>query len=156
MGKKVKQSTIKYYLYYWIPPIVWAIIIFGFSANPTGKVGSSYLLDFAVKKIVHIVEYAIFTLLIYRGLIKSEFDKKNSGYWSIFMAFIYGLSDEFHQSFTPGREPTIRDVIFDTLGGSLAIYFIWNILPKLSRFKFIKIILGFIYGDKKKSLSGSK
>ena len=28
----------------------------------------------------------------------------------------YGLSDEFHQSFIPGRSPSLTDIVADTLG----------------------------------------
>jgi VanZ family protein len=120
-------------LTYWLPPILWALLIFTFSSNPTGKVSSNYWFDFVVKKIVHVVEYGIFALFIYRGLLNSGIDKKSSGYWAVFLSFIYGATDEFHQSFTPGREPTIRDIIFDTIGATLAIYFIWKHLHKMPR-----------------------
>jgi VanZ family protein len=35
---------------------------------------------------------------------------------------IYAVSDEFHQSFTPGREPKLRDVLIDTAGSFLGMY----------------------------------
>lgn len=31
--------------------------------------------------------------------------------------FLYACSDEFHQSFVPGRGPSFKDVIIDTCGG---------------------------------------
>ena len=33
----------------------------------------------------------------------------------------YGLSDEFHQRFVPGRFAGVDDLVFDTLGGLLAV-----------------------------------
>ncbi|MCF6323602.1 MAG: VanZ family protein [Gammaproteobacteria bacterium] len=36
---------------------------------------------------------------------------------------IYGVSDEWHQSFTPGRDTSFLDVMLDMLGASLAVYF---------------------------------
>ena len=33
----------------------------------------------------------------------------------------YGMSDEFHQRFVPGRFPGVDDLVFDTLGGLLAV-----------------------------------
>ena len=32
------------------------------------------------------------------------------------LAFLYAITDEFHQRFTPGRTPSIYDVLIDTLG----------------------------------------
>ena len=39
---------------------------------------------------------------------------------SIVLCLVYGLSDEFHQSFIPGRYPSIADVAADVIGASLA------------------------------------
>jgi len=40
---------------------------------------------------------------------------------SILICSIYALSDEFHQSFTPGRSPSVMDVIFDTVYAVIGI-----------------------------------
>jgi VanZ family protein len=34
----------------------------------------------------------------------------------VLWCLIYGLSDEFHQSFIPGRSPSLADIVADTLG----------------------------------------
>jgi VanZ family protein len=114
----------------WFPVFVWALVIFAFSARPTTSVSEIHWKDFIVKKTAHVVEFAILAILIYRALINSGVSKKKAGYYSIFLSVVYGFSDEFHQSFTPGRDPKLRDVIFDTMGAIIAIYSIWNILPK--------------------------
>ncbi len=36
---------------------------------------------------------------------------------------IYGVSDEWHQSFTPGRDTSFLDVMLDMLGAYLAVLF---------------------------------
>ncbi len=36
---------------------------------------------------------------------------------------IYGVTDEWHQSFTPGRDTSFLDVMLDMLGAYLAVYF---------------------------------
>ena len=43
-----------------------------------------------------------------------------AGAWAI--ASAYGASDEWHQSFVPGRKPGVDDWLFDTHSGGLAIY----------------------------------
>lgn len=40
---------------------------------------------------------------------------------AIVLSFLYGLSDEVHQMFTPGRTPDILDVVADTAGASLGV-----------------------------------
>ncbi|MGH8657315.1 MAG: VanZ family protein [Gammaproteobacteria bacterium] len=37
------------------------------------------------------------------------------------VTILYGISDEFHQSFVPGRQPSWYDVLADGLGGLLGV-----------------------------------
>ena len=115
---------------YWLPVILWAVVIFSFSAKPTTRTSEIYWQDFLVKKSAHVFEYGILTILLFRALKKGGIEKKEAGVYSVILAVLYALSDEFHQSFTPGREPTLRDVFFDTTGSFLAVYIIWRYLPK--------------------------
>ena len=121
---------IAHFLNLWLPPVIWAIVIFLLSSRPTRRASQIYWQDFIVKKSAHMIEYAIFASLLYRAISNSGVKKTNAGLFALIIAVLYGGSDEFHQIFTPGREPTVRDVIFDTIGASFAIYTIWNLLPK--------------------------
>ena len=40
---------------------------------------------------------------------------------TVLFCLTYGLSDEFHQRFVPGRFSGVDDLVFDTLGGLLAV-----------------------------------
>lgn len=42
--------------------------------------------------------------------------RKNQIYISTMLGILYAISDEIHQSFTPGRGPKITDVFIDSLG----------------------------------------
>jgi VanZ family protein len=62
--------------------------------------------------------------------------KRTSAVLAVILVFLFGISDEYHQSFTPGREPRFRDVLIDTAGAVLAILALWKLLPRLTgRFK---------------------
>jgi VanZ family protein len=37
------------------------------------------------------------------------------------IAALYGASDEFHQSFVPGRTPDVHDVLADCIGAAAAV-----------------------------------
>ena len=37
----------------------------------------------------------------------------------VFFCMVYGMSDEYHQSFIPGREPSFGDLLADTVGAAL-------------------------------------
>jgi len=118
--------------FYWFPVLLWAFVIFLFSANPTTRASEIHWQDFIVKKTAHIVEYGIFTLLLFRALRGANLNMSKAVVSAIIISIIYGATDEFHQSFTPGREPTLRDVIFDSIGSLLSGYFIFYLLPKMS------------------------
>ncbi len=134
-GSKLKkiapsQKIIKKIVKFWLPVVIWAVVIFLFSARPTPRATRIFWQDFILKKSAHVFEYAVFTTLLYRALKEGGIEKKEAGISSIILAVLYGVSDEIHQFFTPGREPRVRDVVFDTIGAILAIYGIWRYLPK--------------------------
>ena len=118
------------FLILWLPPVVWAGVIFVFSSLSVIKTTEIFWQDFILKKTAHVVEFAIFAVLLFRSLKESGVDRKKAGTGALIIAFLYAITDEIHQSFTPGREPRFRDIIFDTIGATLAVYFIWNLLPK--------------------------
>lgn len=62
-------------------------------------------------KIAHGIAYALLGFLLTRGL-------GNRG-WGIAVAITYGMLDEFHQSFVPGRDAGAADWIADSVGAIL-------------------------------------
>ena len=59
------------------------------------------------------------------GLLATLVVRLGRGPWSAWIALAvvsaYGVSDEWHQSFTPGRSVEFADWLADTLGAALAI-----------------------------------
>ena len=97
-----------------VPSILWMCTIYYFSSNPTDSVQLSSGSRFVFFKTLHLLFYAILFLSYrYAGL---------SSIKSLFFVVLYGISDEYHQSFTPGRSPKATDVLFDTLGGILGLF----------------------------------
>lgn len=134
------QQRARLYLY-WIPPAVWAALIFigstdVLSAGETGSLLEATLnailghplpasqfaaLHFAVRKAGHLIEYAILGWLLFRAIRgnRSGFNIR----WAlaaIIVATLYAASDEWHQSFVPSRTPSAWDVLIDTTGATLA------------------------------------
>ena len=56
---------------------------------------------------------------------------------SLLICFLYACSDEFHQSFSPGRGPQFRDVMIDT-SGALTGILIFSLLSNVVMFIFRK------------------
>lgn len=124
------------FIKYWLPPILWAMAIFTVSSITVGSSSDFYWKDFVIKKTAHVIEYGILATLIYRALINSNVSNKKAMLYSVALAFLYGATDEFHQSFTPGRGPKFTDVLIDTFGASLFIFgIIANIKKMPERFK---------------------
>jgi len=74
-------------------------------------------------KIFHLVEFFILGLLIQFTFFEENiFPRKTI----IFMTLIFGFSiacfDELHQSFVPGRNCSINDLLFDFLGIMLSFF----------------------------------
>jgi len=103
----------------WLPPILMMGLIFlmsSFSSLPGPKV---FWWDFILKKSAHMMEYGLLFYFWQRALNwhKQEGQKR---YWlSFVIVMLYAISDELHQSLTPGRYPRITDVGFDSLGSFL-------------------------------------
>ena len=104
-----------------------AVIFYFSSRQTTGIGGDSYWLRFAILKTFHLIEYAVLFILINFAL--------NSNIYSIISAYLYGISDEIHQSFTPGRTPKFTDTLIDLLGISLGfLIFKFILLPLFQKY----------------------
>lgn len=105
---------------------VWAALIFTASSfpNPPGASGGEWQYDLA-----HTVEYAILAALAFFAL------RAHRTSWPWFavavtawaFAVLYGMSDEFHQSFVPNRDANWLDVGFDSLGAALGMVLVRGI-----------------------------
>jgi len=100
---------------YWLPVIVYAILIFCVSSIPGQKLPNL----FSGQDIFsHIVEYAILALLVNRAVKKYYPGQsyKRRFFWVFIVVIIYAMSDEFHQFFVPQREASLYDVAMDGIG----------------------------------------
>ena len=71
---------------------------------------------------VHFAVYGLLATMIVRAFLAPEGKWSRSAAWvSIALASAYGISDEWHQSFTPGRAVELADWIADTLGATFAV-----------------------------------
>ena len=128
---------------YFIPAIMWMIFIFIMShTNGNDSSNQSNFIDqiilrfinidlntltFVIRKIAHMCEYAILFLLIYYGLHKT-FKYQYYLLISLILTFLYACSDEFHQTFIPGRSGQFKDVLIDTIGMIImfSIIYLWQ------------------------------
>ena len=74
---------------------------------------------FLTRKAGHFTEYAVLAFLTRRAFITSSHEFLQR-YWfqlGLLLVVIYGLLDEFHQSFVPSRTASIYDSAIDVAGG---------------------------------------
>ena len=112
----------KKFFKFWLPVLIWAGIIFWLSSIPNLESGLEQ--DFILRKIVHVLEYAILAFLLIRAI--STQDWKKAIIFSAIIAFLYALSDEYHQSFVFGREGSLWDVGVDSIGIILILILWYN------------------------------
>ena len=101
----------------WLPALAMMALIFGFSSIPSREMPHLGTWDFSVKKFGHSFGYGLLAVAYLRGLE----GKRPWLAWAL--AVLFAASDEFHQSFTPGRNPSPVDVlVFDNLGALIGLW----------------------------------
>ena len=111
----------------WRLVIVWLALIFALSSIPNNFGATEDTLP--VDKVVHVFEFGgLAFLLTWIGLRARE--RAHDGRFAAFvgagavvLALAYGVTDELHQRFVPGRDPSWADFGADALGavtGALA------------------------------------
>lgn len=95
--------------------------IFYWSSRSTTGIGGSGVERFILFKTLHLIEYAILGFLVIYPL--------SSIIPSTLISYLYAITDEIHQSFTPGRGPKFTDTLID-LGGILIGILIFKYIKK--------------------------
>ena len=96
----------------WLPVVAWAALIFTFSAIPDLSTGLGGW-DLVLRKIAHALEYAVLGALLLRATGRSGV--------AFLIGVLYAMSDEFHQTFVPGRVGAAHDVLIDAVGLAIGI-----------------------------------
>ena len=131
----------------WAPALVWAAFIWTMSTDyfsaahtaswikpilrwldPGMSAHTMNEIHHAIRKSAHVVEYFIFTLLLYRGL------RGREPGWHLKWALIalvtaacYSGLDEVHQAFVASRTASPWDSLLDSSGalGAMVVYWLW-------------------------------
>ena len=121
------MSSIKQIVHRWFPAFVVMSVIFWFSSQPGEAFPVFSWADAIVKKSGHLFGYAMLALSYLFAL--SMDNKRRWLVWSLVM--LYAATDEFHQSFVPGRYASAWDIlIFDNIGALFSLWWVNSILNK--------------------------
>lgn len=131
-GTSKKRTVIS-----WVAVVVWACLIFVASAHTGDDFNRADDLLTIVKQWIdgvlaqwnipglkessslgHFTEYTVFGVLLANAF-HNHMPLKNACLLAIACASLYGVTDEFHQLFVPGRACDSADWVVDTLGAML-------------------------------------
>jgi VanZ family protein len=101
----------------WGPAFLVMAAIFGFSSLPSELVPDLGKLDLSVKKLGHALGYALLALAYARGIGPRPW----ASVLAWLLAVLFAASDEFHQSFVPGRTARVFDIGIDSAGAGLGL-----------------------------------
>ncbi len=107
--------------------MLWMIVIFAFSSQAnSGSYTETYLqgANVPVRKLAHMFEYAVLAVLyqtaLSGSLVSSKKTFKNYSF-AFLLAVLYALTDEWHQSFVPGRSASLFDSGVDSIGALIGL-----------------------------------
>lgn len=134
----------------WIPAIVMAMVIFGFSKqdgeessglsykaadmiltvcdkagivdyNDNNRDSMIEAVQFPIRKAAHMTEYAVFSVLVMLALIVDGIKGIRLPVIAAIIAVAFAATDELHQRYVPGRYGCVRDVIIDAAGSIIGL-----------------------------------
>lgn len=106
------------FLQFQLPAIAWCMFIFIASSIPSDNIPA---FNSWSDKFVHAGVYAMLCWLTHVAFFHQPMQwlKRHSLLLAVLFTALYGITDEFHQSFTPGRYSDPLDLLADGVGGML-------------------------------------
>lgn len=94
--------------------VLWAALTFWLSASPDAQ-GAATFLDLTPPwdKLYHTGNFGVLAALLYPAT--------GRAWLAVLLASLYGVADEVHQAFVPGRSADALDWLADTVGALAAV-----------------------------------
>lgn len=141
----------KRFLRYWLPVVLWMLLIFGLSTRAGAPDNTSRIIGpvvrwlvpgisdaalgrvvLGVRKGAHVTEYAVLALLCWRARRQPIRGPIRPWRWAdaafaLALTVAFAASDEWHQSFVPSRHGSRWDVLLDSAGAVLGLLGLWRL-----------------------------
>jgi VanZ family protein len=145
------------FIRYWLPPLLWAALIFWGSTGLLSQQQTSRFIrpmllwlapglseesvarvQYGVRKGGHVVEYAVLAFLLYRALRGSAGGQLRAwswrrAWWAFALAVGYAATDEWHQAMVATRFGSGWDVLLDAAGAASGLAAYWMLERRRSR-----------------------
>ena len=80
-------------------------------------------IDHPIRKCAHATIYFVLALLILLALGTNSDNFLKNALIAVIACFVYAMTDEYHQTFVPGRSGELKDCLIDSMGAGLACCF---------------------------------
>jgi len=105
---------------YWLPFLSYSLLIIFLSHRPQIEILPITPND----KILHFCEYFVYAFFLRRLLILYKIPSVLV--WTMGLSIVWGITDELHQFFIPGRDCSIWDVLLDGIGAGTLCFLMRN------------------------------
>ena len=123
----MQRPTVRYL--FLLLAVSWAGVLYYLSAQP--GIGKP-LLFIHEDKILHFIAFGLLGFLA-MGAIRAKGDTHHN--WQVWLIVLlvglYGVVDEFHQRFVPGRDASIYDIAADMAGGVMGAWVMYFLVKKV-------------------------
>ncbi|MBI5327813.1 MAG: VanZ family protein [Deltaproteobacteria bacterium] len=119
MAAEKRTINIKYILFYWLPAAAYMAFIYYLSSVSYDDLPVPDVWN--IDKVIHLLEYAFLAVLWARAINATKKDYRGFTIAAFLITFVYGISDEIHQFFVPGRFFDPFDIAADGLGALAGI-----------------------------------
>lgn len=108
----------------WGPAAIWAAVLFLLSEVPPDDIPGGWGIS---DKVAHLGVYFVLGATLAWAAFRVR--RPGRGLFFVFLGLLYGATDELHQAFVPGRDPSVGDWLAD-LGGVVLGFFFLRFLLK--------------------------
>ena len=127
------KSGLARFVVFKLPALAYMAFIYYTSSGPVTSPTLNAIPDYYL----HALGYSFLCVLVFWALHERIDVSNGRGGYSlpILITVLYGISDEFHQSFVPARDSEIKDVVSDSVGAMLGIVFVIILGRAISSFR---------------------
>jgi VanZ family protein len=117
------QLPLKRLLWLWLPVLVYMIAMFVGQSLPNAPEPPGPLTD----KHEHFFFYGVLAVMVLRAFTNARWRRITAAaaLGAIAFSAFYGVLNEVHQRFVPGRSYDVLDMIANTIGSVLAVGLVW-------------------------------